>query len=171
MAKGDKRPVVMQSDRGVANGIATLDENGKLAQMPTPTDIGTVSDTRIRKMVDTSGWYRIGTIPNWGAWRFVFGGGWNTARQNVIIVDLAQNYTAFDAAQILYASKVTGVTQIRAVSIGSGNCAIDVYFSPTQIEYLEVSCVSYWNELAFIPAETIELITDEVTPTFTLAFT
>ena len=81
MAKGDKRPVVMQSDRGVANGIATLDENGKLVQMPTPMDIGTAPVVNPHKLTNTSGWYRIGTIPRWGAWRFVFGGGWGASRQ------------------------------------------------------------------------------------------
>ena len=169
MAKGDKRPVVMQSDRGVANGIATLDENGKLAQMPTPTDIGTVADTRIRKMVDTSGWYRIGTIPNWGAWRFVFGGGWNASRQKITVVDLTHNYSMFDASKIIGTQDVYGVTQLRTVNL-ENEYAIDVYCSVAGKEYIDMACVSYYTGMSFVPAETIELITDEVTPAFTFAF-
>lgn len=39
MAIGDKKSAVMQSDLGIAGGVATLDSNGKLAQMPTYIDV------------------------------------------------------------------------------------------------------------------------------------
>ena len=42
MAIGDKKPVVMQSDRAVAGGVATLGTDGKLldAQIPGPDKLG-----------------------------------------------------------------------------------------------------------------------------------
>lgn len=40
MATGDKRPVVMGAEKAVPNGVATLDANGKLAQMPSASDVG-----------------------------------------------------------------------------------------------------------------------------------
>ena len=169
MAKGDKRPVVMQSDRAVPSGIATLDVNGKLVQMPTPTDIGTVAAANPYKRVDTSGWYRIGIIPNYGAWRFVFGGGWGASRQKITVVDLTRNFTSFDASKIIGTQDVYGVTQLRAVNLES-KYAIDVYCSLNGTEILETACVSYYTDMSFVPAETIELITDEVTPAFTFAF-
>ena len=43
MAIGDKDGVVMQSDRAVPGGVATLDGNGKLVQMPTAADVGALS--------------------------------------------------------------------------------------------------------------------------------
>lgn len=43
MALGDKKPVVMEEDRGIPGGVATLDENGKLVQMPTAADVGAVN--------------------------------------------------------------------------------------------------------------------------------
>ena len=43
MALGDKKPVVMEEDRGVPGGIATLGADGKLVQMPSAADVGAVT--------------------------------------------------------------------------------------------------------------------------------
>ena len=47
MALGDKLPVVMGKEKAVANGVATLDSDGKLAksQRPTPTEAGSADLT------------------------------------------------------------------------------------------------------------------------------
>lgn len=47
MALGDKLPVVMGKEKAVANGVATLDADGKLAesQRPTPTEAGSADLT------------------------------------------------------------------------------------------------------------------------------
>lgn len=39
MGTGERNGVVMQSDLGIANGVATLDEGGKLTSEQTPEDV------------------------------------------------------------------------------------------------------------------------------------
>lgn len=79
MALGDKLPVVMGKEKAVANGVATLGADGKLAkaQRPTPTEAGsadlTLSNLSNRQMALRN----IGGRPNRNLldnWYFVGGG-------------------------------------------------------------------------------------------------
>lgn len=41
----DTSTLIAKSEKGAANGVATLDSSGKLVQMPTATDVGAVTQT------------------------------------------------------------------------------------------------------------------------------
>lgn len=169
MAKGDKKPIVMQSDRAVPGGVATLGADGKLAQMPSAADVGAPSLNSVYKTVNTRGWYRVGTIPAMGAWRFVCGGGWNVDRPCMTIVDMVRSYSSTDIVKIVHADSVGGLTQIRFVDIGSSQMAVDVYYSYDTSNPFYFDCVTYHTSAAFTPVESVELITDEVTPALTFS--
>ncbi len=51
----DTSLLIAKSEKGAANGVATLDGSGKLAQMPTASDIGAVSQT-VYELTPQNGW-------------------------------------------------------------------------------------------------------------------
>lgn len=51
----DTSLLITKSEKGAANGVATLDGSGKLAQMPTASDIGAVSQT-VYELTPQNGW-------------------------------------------------------------------------------------------------------------------
>ena len=173
MAKGDKRPVVMQSDRGVANGIATLDENGKLVQMPTSADVGATAFKTISARLSTSGWYRVGTIGNSGAWRFVCAGTYGSNNMRWTIVDVVSAHYYISATKVIRTPSNDagshGFDQIRFVRLDNGRIAVDCYYYYSSTNLVNFYAVPYTDSPGFTPAASMERITDEVTPILTLS--
>ena len=52
---GDTSELIPKSEKGTANGVATLDSSGKLVQMPTAADVGAVSQT-VYELTPQNGW-------------------------------------------------------------------------------------------------------------------
>ena len=51
----DTSTLVLQSEKGAANGVATLNGSGKLVQMPTASDVGAVTQT-VYELTPKNGW-------------------------------------------------------------------------------------------------------------------
>lgn len=51
----DTSTLISNSEKGADNGVATLDSNGKLVQMPTAADVGAVSQT-VYQLTPQNGW-------------------------------------------------------------------------------------------------------------------
>ncbi len=52
---GDTSELIPKSEKGTANGVATLDGSGKLVQMPTAADVGAVSQA-VYQLTPQNGW-------------------------------------------------------------------------------------------------------------------
>ena len=52
---GDTSELIPKSEKGTANGVATLDGSGKLVQMPTAADVGAVSQA-VYELTPQNGW-------------------------------------------------------------------------------------------------------------------
>lgn len=66
----DTSTLIQQSEKGAANGVASLDGNGKLAQMPTAADVGALSVDAISSGNNTNGsWVKFpdGTMVCYGS--------------------------------------------------------------------------------------------------------
>ena len=51
----DTSTLIAKSEKGAANGVATLDSSGKLVQMPTATDVGAATQT-VYELTPQNGW-------------------------------------------------------------------------------------------------------------------
>ncbi len=105
----------INSEKGTANGVATLDESGKLVQMPSAADVGAAETEHVHAASEvTSGTFDAARIPTLAASKITAG----TFAATGVIAATGTDYTTYRVRNI--AANTTAMTA-KSTALTNGN--------------------------------------------------
>lgn len=162
---------IQSTEKGVANGVAPLDENGKIGDQYLPTDLTTkitVSDLKVGKTpieIGQTTYYESGSIPTTfnGNWSYVFSDPSKLTADSVKVVATHYAKTTPTRVELVTGGSLTGPTSVTLTSIPASSTKVELSIEVTDtdsnvLSFLVATLVA--ESVLFYGNDTKETLTD-----------